>query len=232
VPGRTALQCRDIHQPSVTPTHTVLPALQRQQGAALGRDARHQIGRPWIVLAPLGTHARVRGSELFGMRSDPAACIDVDGLEDSQHRPAHPETLGDRAVDLRNAGDAVADEAVRLPQQCTLQPIEQEALDLAFERHRHDAGPLEPGRSARRDVRSREVGRDDLDHIEEERWIQRVHHEASAAFRQVSRDLADGDRRGGRSEDCVGRCPSIQLLEQGPLEFEPLGSALLHVMSA
>src|SRR5207253_10824714 len=115
------------------------------------------------------------------VRLDPAAGVQVDRLERSDHRPATAESVTHDPIDVLDARDAVADETVSLAKQRPLEAVEDEAFDLGA--HTDDARPCtrEQVRCALDDVWSRERCRDELDDGQQIRGVRGMRDEAAVS---------------------------------------------------
>ena len=195
-------------------------------------NLRNQVGRPRIVLAALGSHALVGRPHPRGVHLDSAARVEIGRLEGPDHRPAPAEPFADDPVYVVDADDAVADEAVRLAQQRALEPVEDEPLELARERHDAHSSRLEDRGGAVDDVGARERRRNELDDRQQVRRVTGVCDQAAVAAGELCRDRGGRDRRRARGEDRVGRCEAVELREELLLQPEALGRALLHVRGA
>jgi hypothetical protein len=128
-----ASRSEQTHDGAVAPASSLGPLVERQQGSALRFDTGNQIRRPGIVLPALGTHFRVRRSKHFRVPRDTTARIQVNRFERADNRPAQPEAIPHQPINVLHTDDAVTDQAVRLSQQCSLQPIENEAAQFFFD---------------------------------------------------------------------------------------------------
>ena len=128
------------------------------------------------------------------MLDDAAAAVEVRGLERPDHRPAQAEPVAHQAVDLGGRGDAVAHQAVGLAQQGALQPIEDEAVDLAAEPHRLEPRGAQQGRGRRHHVLGGERRRHQLGDPQQIGRIAGMDDETAGAAGQI------GGEGGGRQE--------------------------------
>ena len=150
-------------------------------------------------------------------------------LEGPDHRPAPAEPFADDPVYVVDADDAVADEAVRLAQQRALEPVEDEPLELARERHDAHSSRLEDRGGAVDDVGARERRRHELDDRQQVRRVAGVGDQAAVAAGELAAiaEAVSADELEARIAS--GGCEAVELREELLLQLEALGRALLHV---
>ena len=153
-----------------------------------------------------------------------------DGLERPDHGPAAAEALADDPVDVLDADDAVAHEAVRLAQQRALQPVEDEPLDLA--RQPHDAHARRPRASpAARSTTSGRVNGAGTSSTTGSRYggLPGARRGSARGPASSPANAEAGERRGARGEHRSGGAARVEPGEELALQLEALGRALLDV---
>jgi hypothetical protein len=124
----------DLNQCLVTPRDLLLPVLIGQPVGQVSGDRLHKRIGPWVVLTTLGAHPGIRWAHDLRVPPQTSARVELRGCERPDDRPPSAQPSRDDPVDVGGGGDAIADQAVRLAQQCALETVEDEALGFAFTR--------------------------------------------------------------------------------------------------
>src|SRR6185437_5643500 len=134
---RPALVGGERDQTALPPRLALDETIGAEDCAPLGLDAVHDRAAP--VGAPLGRGKDTGVDALitFGIVSHAAGRVEVYGLERPHEGPAQGEPIADPDVDVLNAGYSLLDEAEGFLQERALQPVHDEAVDLALH---HDRG--------------------------------------------------------------------------------------------
>ena len=137
--------------------------------------------------------------------------------------------MGDRGVDVSDAGDPDLYEIERLLPQRRLQAVGDMAQDLMAQTDRvlaHRA--IEVQRSFDR-IRRGLFAAAHLDQRNEMRRVERMaEHDALRVARTCVLELADRDRRRARGQRRIGWRGLVEAAEETPLDVEPLRAILLH----
>ena len=163
---------------------------------------------------------------------DAAGRVQLDGGERAHERPAQAEAVLDGLVEILRRHVALADQPERLGEQRALQPVEDEALDLAAHHDRHLLDLLVDLLGARDRLRRGPRRADQLDDRHQMRRVHRMRDEAARAALEVFGEQARHDRRRGRGQDRVGRRERVEFGEDRALGLDGLGHVLLHVARA
>ena len=219
-----------LHQSQVAPDLALGQPVGGQMLAALRLDAVQRGAAPGHApghgLEHLGVHAFVA----FGVVAHAGRRVQVDGLERAHEGPAQRQTVADAGVHVLDAGVAIGHQPERLVQQRALQPVDDEAVDLA---PHHDGLLAGLGQQAARALDAGGVGpgrRHDFHGRDQIRWIDRMRHQATRAARQVGREMRRQQRRGRAGQDRASRRQAIQLGIDATLAVQPFGRAFLHVV--
>ena len=212
--GRASGSCR-------RPARRSGPAPRRRaafcHAASSHTDRRRQVGH--VAAEPRRVAPAVVG--------DPARCIQLDGFKRTHEGPAQAQSVADRVVEILRTDVAFLHEAERLGQQRDLQPVQDEAVDLALHVDRHLADAFEHrARAAARLLRGpRRTAQ--LDHRNQVRRIDRMGDDAARAAGELLGELRGDDRRRRRREHGVARRQRVHLRKGRALGVERLGSAFL-----
>ena len=154
--------------------------------------------------------------------------IEFDGGERPHGRPAQSQAFAHGLVEIGCGDVPLAHQAHRLGQQRALQAIEDEAVELAPDHHRHLSDGAHHGMCAlqRRCVRPRRAAKlDDGDQM------RRIHRMGDDTARTPGERLGEARRGNGRGRACENRLGRRRRVERGKevaLDVDVLGRAFLH----
>jgi hypothetical protein len=155
------------------------------------------------------------------------AAGEVEGQHRAVDRPAQPGAGGDRQVDLLDGCLTGVDHVQRLAPERLLQPVGDEAGHLVVHGDDGLAGvPVEVGGPGDRVGRGRGAA-DHLDQRDEVRRVERVPDHGPLGMGALGLHLAHGVAGRGGGDHDVDRGRRVDVGQQGALELEVLGRALL-----
>src|SRR5450755_641268 len=127
-------QCRQMFVAPLRPRRDAL----RRSLVRPGRDHAVHI-RAFIHLGSGGSRRKllVKTSIAGAIVRNAAGCIEFDGLERPEKRPAQPEAVLYGVIEILRRNIAFADESESFGEQRALQPVQHKAVDLAVDGNRH-----------------------------------------------------------------------------------------------
>src|SRR5580698_10870610 len=137
---RPALMRRERNQAAIPPGLALAEPIRGQAFAPLGFNLFHD--RPAPIDAPLGRweYAGIDALIAVGIVADPGGSVEVNGLERSHEGPAQRESLTNAHIDVLHPRISLLDKAEGLLQERALQPVHDEAVELALHDDRRMAG--------------------------------------------------------------------------------------------
>ena len=176
--------------------------------------------------------ARELGPEIRGHRGMDVEPGEIHRLERPDSRPAGTEAVDDGAVDVLERADARVHEGVGLPQERVLQPIDDEARDVAPDDDRLLAQLVHPVHERVHRRRGGLLGAHDLDQLDELRRVQPVQARETLGPAKRRGERSERQRRRVRRQDRVGRRQLLCPYEELALRLELLDDRLDHELGA
>ena len=200
--------------------------------APLRLDFVHDRAAP--VGAPLGRteNAGIDALVALGVVAHARRRIEVDRLERPHEGPAQREPIANADINVLDPRIALLDEPERLFQQRALQPVHDEAVDLALHDDRRVTGGAQEARRALDRLRRRPGRGHDLGGRNEIGRIDRVDDETARAALEAFREGRRQDGGGRACENRVRRRGGVEPREHGALHVDVLGGVLLDVDDA